>query len=72
MLHTQIKIKIAKLEAIERLIRECESWMACYMIETEDGSLVKPLLTDDESSEYKFANYKAWEELLEILKKEVK
>lgn len=71
MTGTQITIrkKIAELEALESTISMAERNRDCWLVETENGSLV-PQLVDD--NDYGYNQYHAWDKIVSILMKEVK
>lgn len=69
MMKVAIKEKIARLEALDYLYSIAngsrESWMNCH----DDGSKSAPLLEDD--NDYQYAQYRAWDGLCELLRKEI-
>lgn len=68
---TQITIrkKIAELEALENAIAYAERNRDCWMVETEDGCCVPPLIDDND---YGYNQYHAWDKIVSVLMKEVK
>lgn len=68
MLLTELHTKIAKLEALETLLQIADSNRDGWMNHHDDGSATPPLITD---SDYEYCRYKAWDELVSLLQKEV-
>lgn len=68
MLLTELHTKQAKLEALEQLLNYADRNRECWMTQNDDGSTAAPLITE---SEYEYCRYKAWDELVTLLQKEV-
>lgn len=68
MLLTELHTKQAKLEALELLLQYADARRASWMDHNEDGTTTPPLITD---TDYEYCNYKAWDELVTLLQKEV-